>query len=233
MAAITHRLRVDQDGLFTNDEHAVLSDWFGQQAPAAAAHLELEDALAQLGFGERCHPYSQTAVAVAHIVLEAIEDRLPAWACWNGDELIYARRYRKAGQKPRRRAVLLPNALFAIDWATSAPGSSWPVSYHLVWLPIYGCFVVTASADCTDAFGYADFALGHFGRDENVGQSVIEIIKGDWTMQRDECGQKRWEEFLNSGLVKKAAVHALADQVWPENDDYDDPDDDDDTATQR
>jgi hypothetical protein len=80
MPAVTHRLRVDQDGLFTNDEHAVLSDWFGQQAPAAAAHLELEDALAQLGFGERCHPYSQTAVAVAHIVLEAIEDRLPAWA---------------------------------------------------------------------------------------------------------------------------------------------------------
>jgi hypothetical protein len=222
------RLRVDQDGLFTNDEHAVLSDWFGQQAPAAAAHVELEDALAQLGFAERCGPYSQTAAAVAHIVLEAIEDRLPAWACWNGDELIYARRYREPDQKLRRRAALLPNLLFAIDWAMSAPGFSWPVSYHLVWTPIYERFVVTASADCPDAFGYADFALGHFGRDENVGQSVIEIIKRDWMMQRDECGQNRWEEFLDSGLVKKPAVHALADQVWAENDD-----DDDDTSTQR
>ena len=115
----------------------------------------------------------------------------------------------------------------------SAPGFSWPVSYHLVWLPIYERFVVTASADCPDAFGYADFALGHFGRDENVGQSVIEIIKGDWMMQRDECGQRRWEEFLHSGLVKKAAVHALADQVWPEIANDDNLDGDDDTATQR
>jgi hypothetical protein len=52
----------------------VLSGWFGQQPPYAAANVELEDALAQLGFGERCEPYSQTAAAVAHIVLEAIED---------------------------------------------------------------------------------------------------------------------------------------------------------------
>ena len=115
-------------------------------------------ALAQLGFGERCEPNSQTAAAVAHIVLEAIEDRLPC--CWNGDELIYARRYREPDQKPRRRAALLPNLLFAIDWTMSAPGFSWPVSYHLVWTPIYERFVVTASADCPDAFGYADFVLG-------------------------------------------------------------------------
>src|SRR5262245_42400821 len=199
MTAINHHFRVDQDGLFTHDEHAVLSDWFGQQAPAAAAHVELEDALDRLGFGERCGPYSQTAAAVAHIVLEAIENRLPAWACWKGDELICARRYRGPDQKPRRRTVLLPSALFAIDWALSVPGFSWPFSYHLVWTPIYERVVVTASADCPDAFGYADFALGHFGREENVGQSVVGIIKGDWTMQRDECGQQRWEEFLDSG----------------------------------
>jgi len=98
----------------------------------------------------------------------------------------------------------------------SAPGFSWPVSYHLVWTPIYERFVVTASADCPDAFSYADFARGHFGSDENVGQSVIEIIKGDWMMQRDECGQRRWEEFLHSGLVKKAAVHARRPSVGGE-----------------
>ena len=31
MAAVTNRLRVDQDGLFTNVEHAVLASWFGQR----------------------------------------------------------------------------------------------------------------------------------------------------------------------------------------------------------
>ena len=92
----------------------------------------------------------------------------------------------------------------------------------LVWTPIYERFVVTASADCPDAFGYADFALGHFGRDDNVGQSVIEIIKRDWTMQRDECSQERWEALIRTGLIKEAAVELLADQVWPQDDDDDD-----------
>src|SRR4029077_4316549 len=97
----------------------------------------------------------------------------------------------------------------------------------LVWTPIYERFVVTASADCPDAFGYADFALGHFGRHENVGQSVIRIIKLDWIMQRDECSQERWETLLRTGLIKEAAVEALADQVWSRDSDEEDLDDDD------
>ena len=126
---------------------------------------------------------------MAHVVLEAIEDRLPVWACWKDDKLIKARSYREPHQKPPRRTALLPSELFGIDWASSGSGFGWPVHYHLIWTPIYERFVVTASADCSDAFGYADFALGHFGRDDNVGQSVIRIIKRDWTMQRDECSQ--------------------------------------------
>ena len=82
MSADTNRLRVDQDGLFTDVEHAVLAKWFRQRKPAAAARITLDDALAQLGFEEPCEPYSRTAAAVAHVVLEAIEDRLPVWACW-------------------------------------------------------------------------------------------------------------------------------------------------------
>jgi hypothetical protein len=214
MAADTNRPRVAQDGLFTDLEHTVLANWFGQQTPADAAHIKLDDALAQLGFGEPCWPYSQTAAAVAHVLLEAIEDRLPVWACWKGDSLIQSRRYREPHQKPRRRAALLPSELFAINWATSGPGFDWPVEYHLVWTPIYDRFVVTASADCSDAFGYADFALGHFTRDNHVGQSVIEIIKRDWTMQRNECSQERWEALIRCGLIKKAAVEVLTDQVW-------------------
>jgi hypothetical protein len=95
----------------------------------------------------------------------------------------------------------------------------------LVWTPIYERFVVTASADCPDTFGYADFALGHFGRDANVGQSAIRIIKRDWIMLRDECGVARWETLLRTGLIKEAAVEALADQVWPQDNDEEDLDD--------
>jgi hypothetical protein len=80
----------------------------------------------------------------------------------------------------------------------------------LVWTPIYERFAVTASVDCSEAFGYADFALGHFGRDDDVGQSMIRIIKRDWTMQPDKCGQERWETLIRTGLVKEAAIELMA-----------------------
>ena len=38
------------------------------------------------------------------------------------------------------------------------------MAYTLVWLPGFDRFVVTASADGTDAFGYSDFALGTSAR---------------------------------------------------------------------
>ena len=66
-----------------------------------------------LALKKSCDPFSRTAAAGAHVVLEAIEDRLPVCACRKDDKLITARRYRKQDQKPRRRAALLPNELFA------------------------------------------------------------------------------------------------------------------------
>jgi hypothetical protein len=227
MSAAANRLRVGQDGLFTDIEHAVLAKWFRQRKPAAAARIRFDDALAELGFEKRCEPYSRTSAAVAHVVLEAIEERLPVWACWKRDRLVKARSYREPHQKPQRRAALLPSELFAINWASSGPGFDWPVQYHLVWTPIYDRFVVTASADCPDHFGYADFALGHFGREDNIGQSVIRIIRRDWTMQRKECSQERWETLLRTGLVKQDAVEAVANQVWPQVDEDEDLDEDD------
>jgi hypothetical protein len=97
----------------------------------------------------------------------------------------------------------------------SAPGFSWPVHYHLIWAPIYDRYVVTASADCADLSGYADFALGHFSRDDEIERSVLEIIKRNWSMLRDECSQQRWEELISTGLVKEDAINQIADEVWP------------------
>ena len=215
MAADIERLRVNYDGLFTDVEHAVLAEWFGQKATSAPARITLDDALAELGFEDECVPYSRTAAAVAYVVREAIGDRLPVWACWNGDQVIKARASPALHQKPGRRAALLLSELFAINWATDGLGFDWPVHYRLTWTPIYERFVVTASADCPDAFGYADFALGHFARTENIGRSVIDIIKRDWTML-ENCGQQRWEYLIRDGLVKKPAIIALANEVWPD-----------------
>jgi hypothetical protein len=117
-------------------------------------------ALAQLGFGERCEPNSQTAAAVAHIVLEAIEDRLPCLGLLERRRTDLRPKVSRAGSEAATAGGASPEFTLAIDWTMSAPGFSWPVSYHLVWTPIYERFVVTASADCPDAFGYADFVLG-------------------------------------------------------------------------
>jgi hypothetical protein len=193
-------------------------------------HVNVDDALVRLGFAKECDPYSRPAAAVAHVVLEAIEHRLPSWACWKGDKLIQSRSYRGPHQKPRRQAALLPRELFAIDWALTAPGFSWPVEYRLVWTPVYERYVVTASADCPDMFGYTDFALGHFGREDNIGQSVIGIIKRDWTMLRDEGRQQPWETLLWTGMVKQDAVEKLAAEVWPQDDEDEDLDEDDGSA---
>jgi hypothetical protein len=217
---------VHQDGAFTSAEHAVLARRLRQPTPTAAARISLDDALAELGFEQPCEPYSQAAAAVAHILLEAVERRLPAFTRMDGDELVNARHPFKPRPKPWRQTALLPRDLFGIDWSLSAPGFSWPVHYHLVWTPIYERYVVTASADCTDLFGYADFALGHFSRDDHVERSVLKIIKRDWTMQRDECSQPRWEALISTGLVKDESITRIADEVWPEIGDDEELEDD-------
>jgi hypothetical protein len=226
MTTDINRSRVDLDGVFTCVEHAVLAKWFGQKKQAETARLKLDDALAELGFEKSCRPYSQSDAAVAYILLEAVDHRLLAFTRMEGDELVNARHLSKPRHKPRRQAALLPRELFGIDWSLSAPGFSWPVHYHLIWTPIYDRYVVTASADCTDSFGYADFALGHFSRDDDLVQSVLRIIKRDWTMQRDECSQGRWEELISTGLVTADAINLVADEVWPEIVDDDGLDDD-------
>jgi hypothetical protein len=39
MANRADRFRVEQVGLFTDVEHALLASWFGQQPPASAVHV--------------------------------------------------------------------------------------------------------------------------------------------------------------------------------------------------
>jgi hypothetical protein len=208
-----NRLRLDEDCLFTTVENTVLAAWFGRTPTAAAARIELNDALKELGFETECFLYSQSDAAVAYILLEAVEDRLPVWVSWKNSELISARAHRAAYEKPRRIAALLPRKLFTINWASSGPGFDWPVWYNLIWVPVYDIYVVTASADCPDAYGYADFAIGHFASTDDVETAALKIIRRDWCRQRDE-GQARWETLDETGLIKVAAVHQLADAVW-------------------
>lgn len=206
--------------LFTPVEHAVLAKWFNVNPPPEAAGLDPDKALAQLRFLERPTViYTREAAATAHILLESAEGHLPQWALVDCSEVnpqpvILARQYRDPVGKPTRKISVASRSLFTINWADSGPGYSWPVEYRLVWVPLYERWVVTASADSTDAFGYCDFAIGSFNRDQSIDATVGEIIKRDWKTMSKEYGQERWAYLFDNSMANKKLASRWADEVW-------------------
>ncbi len=116
MTTAINRPRIDQDVVFTSVEHAVLARWLVQPKPAAAASIKLDGALAELGFGTSCRPYSQSDAAVAHSLLEAVDHRLMAFTRMDGDE----------GQRPP--------SVRAASAATATGGTApaWTIRHRLV-----------------------------------------------------------------------------------------------------
>ena len=208
--------------LFTPEENLILQAWLESPSPEAKS-LELDAALQALGFVKETleEPYNRLSAAVAFIVLEAIEKRLPQWGCYRGEELVLARQYRDSDGVPKRRISLKPQHLFTINWATSCPGFPWPAAYYVAWLPGYDRFVVTESADTAEVLGYADLALGHFDKDTDIREGAREIIVGDWTYRRDCYSQEHWECVFGTGLIREDEVCRWAAEAWPNEDEID------------
>jgi hypothetical protein len=158
-----------QIDLFTPEEHRILSEWLGVDPPPAAASCSLEEALERLGASDSPGAYyTPASAAVAFIVLESVEDRLPNCGISDGDGVTLTRDYRPKALVPSRQVAVLPQHLFTLNWADSGPGISWPGAYYTTWVPIYDRYVVTYSADTPEVFGYCDIAIGHFGHDEDL-----------------------------------------------------------------
>jgi hypothetical protein len=73
---------------------------------------------------------------------------------------------------------------------------------------------VTQSADCTDAYGYSDFAIGHFSNTDDFLSAAIEEIRGDWAWQRDQFCQGSWAYLFSSGLIGESTSIRLRGEVW-------------------
>src|SRR5690606_5928484 len=102
------------------------------------------------------------------------------------------------------RALLpRPVFLFAIDWALTAPGFSWPCAYHCTYLPEYERQVVTCNFDTDEGCGATDLALGSFSPHEDLLNGALEVIKVNWSADRERFEQQRWEAFLSAGLVSE------------------------------
>jgi hypothetical protein len=114
----------------------------------------------------------------------------------------------------------MPRFLFEINWGDSGPGFSWPEAYHLAWLPGFDRYLVTASQDSPDRYGYTDVAIGHFPADQDLMEGVEQVIVGNWQHWAEEGYQHRWAYLFGTGEVDAETAEAWADEVWdPESDD--------------
>jgi hypothetical protein len=142
--------------LFTADEHLVLCDWFG--VDPRGSERSVRDILDEWSIPEEIYGYQRPSAAVAQILLERIQDRLPQWVGPNGGARPLLDRH------SHRKVVLWPRHLMTINWADSGPGYAWPVAYSATYVPGFDRSVVTASADCQETFGgVCDVAIGSFG----------------------------------------------------------------------
>ncbi len=202
---------------FTPEEHRILAEWFGQEPHPAATGCSLDEALERLGVTESPHTlYRETDPAVAFIVLEGVEHELPNCGVFDGERVNLTRAYRPQQLVPQRRVCIVPQHLFTVNWADTAPGISWPGAYYCTWVPCYERYVVTYSGDCPEVFGYCDIAIGHFGLDETLKEGSRRVVTDDWQRQYGEFNQGRWAYLFFEGLLDGEEAATWADVVWPE-----------------
>jgi hypothetical protein len=217
---------VNANPFFHPIEQAILCDWLGRERPPVARDITLKVENNEVEGGPiTLVPgyYGDTseftlANAVARLVLEGIQNRLPTSAVCYGGSVVLTRDY---AAKTPRKLDLLPRFLFQINWANSGPGISWPVAYYLAWLPVYDVYVITESADSPEALGYCDRALGWFDIDTPIEDGAKRVIAGDWQQRYSEFGQEHWEDFWDEGLITTETVWAWAAEIWGEDDDDD------------
>jgi hypothetical protein len=210
--------------LYSPVERAVLSKYFGldDPAPQDLAGIDVSTPVDPEDWEEAANGIAPLPSemefeelmlenAVARICLEAIQQRLPQWAAISGGEVTLGRKISAARRASDRN--VRPRHLFTINWADSGPGFSWPEAYHVVKLPGYELFVVTASADSPDANGYCDFAIGWFRPSRRQKQDVRACITSHWANRRD-VGQERWAYLFDTGSIDESTADEWADDVW-------------------
>ena len=204
--------------LLTNEEHAIIADWLDvDPLTDNGCCPDATDALKTLGFASRASGYTESDAAVAAIVLERVQHELPQWGAVRqgaNDETEVTLGREMRDRLACRTIETMPQHLLTINWADSGPGFSWPVSYYVTWLPLYNEFVVTQSADCPDAFGYCDFAIGHFPPSENLSVTSAETIQEDWEHQHNQYCQSRWAYLFSTGIIDEQTALIIREEVW-------------------
>ena len=202
-------------------EHALLHEWLNIPKPEALRGIDIykapDDGLGIWADCSECDKNIALANAVARIVLGGIQEHLPQCGVVYGpDEVVLCR---QPIAKHPRGVSFLPQFLFMINWADSAPGLSWPESYHATYLPVYDVYVVTAAQDSPDMWGVTEQAIGAFPKDQPLLEGAREAITKFWDYQHRQWDQEQWEYFWDAGLITKALADEWATRVWGEPED--------------
>jgi hypothetical protein len=203
--------------IFTPTEHAILCDYFGLTRPEAYLTLDIGEPTEGNGIfvetanGNEDADNTPLRNAVARIALGVIQNRLPQCGIFDGDGQLTLTR--KSFRRPVRDVVLLPQHLFTINWADSAPGVSWPEIYHSTYIPGYERYVVTAAFDGTDMYGVTELAIGFFDGSRLPEVGSADIIKHWWRYLQSNC-QDRWAYVWDEALISKQVADGWADEVW-------------------
>ena len=209
---------------YTDTERAFLSDYFGIRRPDHLNDLDIYEPVCKGVYVHRGEYSSEYDIpnAVARLCLARIQDCLPAWAGVNSDgEFVVARNYSRAEVA---MVNFHPQHLFTINWADSGPGFSWPEAYYLVWLPVFERYVVTASQDSPDCYGFEDIAIGWQFFDEDRVGLAREIIQANWGAVHKPNNEDGWAYLFGTGLVSEDEANSWREEIWPscsENDEED------------
>ena len=203
------------DDCYTDIERAFLCDYFGIKRPERLADIDVYQPVRSGVYvkpGEYSSEYD-VPNAVARLALARIQDCLPAWAGVNDSGQCFTSR-----QYTRSEIAMVnyhPQHLFTINWADSGPGFSWPEAYYLVWLPVFERYVVTASQDTPDCYGFEDIAIGWQFFDEDRVSITKEIILANWGSVHKPNSEEGWAYLFATGLVSESEAEAWRDAIWP------------------
>lgn len=205
------------DDCYTDTERAFLSDYFRVKRPERLHEIDIYTPVSKGIYVQRGEHSSEYDVpnAVARLALARIQDCLPAWAGVNDSGQYFSSR-----SYTRSEVAMVnyhPQHLFTINWADSGPGFSWPEAYYLVWLPVFERYVVTASQDSPDCYGFTDIAIGwQFFDDDRVALSK-DIILANWGAIHKPNIDEGWAYLFGTGLVSEAEAQSWRDEIWPKS----------------
>jgi hypothetical protein len=149
---------------------------------------------------------------VARIALSVIQSRLPQFAVISaGGTVTLGREYFDTAA---RDVMLLPQFLFMINWADTAPGISWPESYHATYIPGFNRWIVTAAQDSPDMWGVTELAIGSFESGIPLHDGCRCAITDWWRFQSDGGDQDKWAYVWQEGAICQEQADEWAESVW-------------------